>query len=40
MKKGFILALCALLLLPALACAEVVSITELQEQVEEMGRWM
>ncbi len=39
MKKGLILALCALLLFPALACAQGVSITELRQQVEEMGRW-
>jgi len=40
MKKRLLWALCALLLmLPALASAEAISITELREQVEEMGRW-
>ncbi len=40
MMKRILAALCALLLMvPALASAEVVSMTELRRQVEEMGRW-
>ena len=37
MKRLF--CLMALLLVPALAHADMVSITELREQAEEMGRW-